>query len=66
MPSGHASHKGSSDKPNLTATGQINSAADKTLDPQELLAEGPDALRAAEAPENAAATQRPEKEKEEK
>lgn len=58
MPSGHASHKGSSNKPNTNTTGEVNSAADETLDPTELLAEGPDALRAAEAPENAAATQR--------
>lgn len=65
MPSGHASHKGSSDKPNTNAPGQIDSAADKTLDPEALIAEGPDALRAAEAPENAAATQRPNSENQE-
>lgn len=62
MASGHASHKGSSNKPNTNTTGEVNSAADETLDPTELLAEGPDALRAAEAPENTAATQRPESE----
>ena len=60
MPSGHASHKGTSDKPNTNAEGILDNAADKTLDPQELLPEGPDALRASEAPDNAAATQRPE------
>lgn len=58
MPSGHASHKGTSDKPNTNATGQIDSATDKAVDPADLLPEGPDALRASEAPENAAATQR--------
>lgn len=66
MPSGHASHKGSSDKPNTNATGQIDDAADKIVDPAELLPEGPDALRASEAPENTAATQRPGNEKENK
>lgn len=60
MPSGHASHKGTSDKPNTNAEGILDNAADKTLDPQDLLPEGPDALRASEAPENAAATQRAE------
>lgn len=66
MPSGHASHKGTSDKPNTNATGQIDNAADKAVDPVDLLPEGPDALRASEAPENAAATQRPGSENEEK
>ena len=60
MPSGHASHKGSSAKPNTNTNGEINNAADMSLDPQAQLAEGADALRASEAPENAAATQRPE------
>lgn len=59
MPSGHASHKGSSDKPNTNAAGQIDNAADKTVNPADLLPEGPDALRSEEAPENATATQRP-------
>lgn len=41
MPSGHASHKGTSDKPNVNASGQINvSAADKTVDPEDALLEG--------------------------
>ena len=66
MPSGHASHKGTSNKPNTNATGQIDSAADKAVEPADLLPEGPDALRASEAPENPAATQRPESESEEK
>lgn len=59
MPSGHASHKGTSDKPNINAAGQINTAADKTVDPQDVLPEGADGLRASEAPENSTATQRP-------
>ena len=41
MPSGHASHKGTSDKPNVNASGQINvSAADKSVDPEDALLEG--------------------------
>ena len=40
MPSGHASHKGTSDKPNINAEGQVDSAADKTIDPEDLLPEG--------------------------
>ena len=59
MPSGHASHKGTSNKPNTNAEGFVDTAADQSVDPQELLGEGADALRAEEAPENAAATQRP-------
>lgn len=63
MPSGHASHKGSSAKPNTNANDLIDEAA-ANPNPQELLPEGPDALRAAEAPVNAAATQRPEEQQE--
>ena len=59
MPSGHASHKGTSAKPNTNANDLIDEAA-ANPNPQELLPEGPDALRAAEAPVNTAATQRPE------
>ena len=62
-PSGHASHKGTSAKPNTNANELIDEAAANTK-PQELLPEGPDALRAAEAPVNAAATQRPEDQQE--
>ncbi|MBD2775212.1 hypothetical protein [Iningainema tapete] len=41
MPSGHASHKGTSDKPNVNTSGQINvSAADKSVDPEDVLLEG--------------------------
>lgn len=60
MPGGNASHKSTSLKPNVNTDGVIDDAADLNFDPQEVLAEGADALRAAEAPENAAATQRPE------
>lgn len=38
MPSGHASHKGTADKPNTNAAGQIDIAADK-VDPQDVLSE---------------------------
>jgi hypothetical protein len=40
MSSGHASHKGTSAKPNTNTNGQIYSAADDGLDPQEVLDEG--------------------------
>lgn len=62
MPSGYASHKGTSAKPNTNANDLIDEAAANT-NPQELLPEIPDALRAAEAPVNAA-TQRPEDQQE--
>lgn len=65
MPGGHASHKSTSIKPNVNTNGLIDDAADLNFDPQEVLPEGADALRAAEAPENAAATQRPEDKNEE-
>ncbi|MEW6497587.1 MAG: hypothetical protein AB1589_34555 [Cyanobacteriota bacterium] len=60
MPGGHASHKGHSVKPNTNADGRIDDAADLATNPGDLLGEGADALRAQEAPENQAATQRPE------
>ena len=41
MPGGHASHKGTGDKPNVNASGQINlSAADKSAEPEDVLQEG--------------------------
>ncbi|ARV57792.1 hypothetical protein BZZ01_03335 [Nostocales cyanobacterium HT-58-2] len=41
MPSGHANHKGTSDKPNVNTSGQINlSAADKSVEPEDVLQEG--------------------------
>jgi hypothetical protein len=64
MPGGQASHKSTSIKPNINANGLIDDAADLNFDPESVLPEGPDALRAAEAPENSAATQRPEDKKE--
>jgi hypothetical protein len=63
MGSGHASHKGHSIKPNTNANDRIDTAADLSVDPAELLDEGADSVRADEAPENSAATQRPEKKK---
>ncbi len=60
MGSGNASHKGHSIKPNTNTNGRIDTAADMSVEPQDLLAEGTAALRAEEAPENAVATQRPE------
>ncbi len=40
MPSGHASHKGTSDKPNTNTEGRMDIAADKSIDPDEVLPEG--------------------------
>lgn len=37
MPGGHASHKGSADKPNTNAAGQIDTASKKSIDPQDVL-----------------------------
>lgn len=63
MGSGHASHKGHSIKPNTNTNDSIDTAADLSVDPTDLLPEGADSLRAEEAPENQAATQRPERKK---
>ena len=40
MPSGHASHKGTSDKPNTNTEGSMDIAADKSINPDEVLPEG--------------------------
>ncbi|MFH7027971.1 MAG: hypothetical protein ACHBN1_21870 [Heteroscytonema crispum UTEX LB 1556] len=40
MPAGHANHKGTSDKPNVNANGIIGEAADKSVDPEDVLLEG--------------------------
>jgi hypothetical protein len=40
MPSGHASHKGTGDKPNTNADGIMDMAADKTVNPEDVLLEG--------------------------
>lgn len=63
MGSGHASHKSNSVKPNTNANAHIDTAADLSVKPEDLLAEGTAALRAEEAPENQEATQRPENKK---
>ncbi len=39
MPGGHASHKGTANKPNVNAPG-FDDANDSTINPEELLAEG--------------------------
>jgi hypothetical protein len=61
MGSGHASHKGHSVKPNTNTDNSLDTAADLATNPNDALGEGPDALRAEEAPKNEAATQRPQK-----
>ena len=60
MPGGHASHKSTSVKPNTNTNGLTNAAGDSTLDPHDITTQGSDPTRVDEAPENAAATQRPE------
>jgi hypothetical protein len=40
MPSGHASHKGTSDKPNTNTEGSQDIAADKSIHPEDVLPEG--------------------------
>lgn len=65
MPGGHASHKGTSAKPNTNASGQIDDAADMSVNPEAEVELGADALRVSEAPADAAATQRPENKKQE-
>ncbi|MDZ8028809.1 MAG: hypothetical protein RMY36_029330 [Nostoc sp. SerVER01] len=67
MPSGHASHKGTSDKPNVNAPGQINgSAADKSVDPEDVLLEGvtTNTTRTQEFVDYPPATERPDQEPE--
>lgn len=60
MPGGHASKKSTSPKPNTNANGTLNDAADTTLDPYDIVDDRGDSTRTDEAPENAAAIQRPE------
>lgn len=61
MPGGHASHKGTSDKPNTNAAGQIDTAS-KEVDPKDILPEDIVATdRTQEAVNYPPATQRPEK-----
>ena len=65
MPSGHANHKGTSDKPNVNANGVIDDAVDKTVTPEELLPENltnAETLKVDEAVNYPPATQRPGKE----
>ncbi|MFB2968336.1 hypothetical protein ACE1CD_05140 [Aerosakkonema sp. BLCC-F183] len=59
MPGGHASHKSTSTKPNTNTNGVIDDATDPTLDVEQLVDLGGDSTRLDEAPENAAAVERP-------
>ncbi len=70
MPAGRANHKGTSDKPNVNANGELNmnSAADKSIDAKEVLPENITnnaAYRTQEYVDNPAATQRPDEDKDE-
>jgi hypothetical protein len=64
MPGGHASHKGSSIKPNTNAPGIIDSPDDAPVETPDIVTQSSTPTRPDEAPENAAATQRPEDNKE--
>ncbi len=61
MPGGHASHKSTSNKPNTNASGQMDDAADMSVNPEAEVESNADALRVSEAPADAAATERPNK-----
>ena len=61
MPSGHASHKSTSIKPNVKTDGLINAADSATVDPQDVVGNFDDFTRTDEAIDNFA-TQRPSKE----
>ncbi|MBW4561874.1 MAG: hypothetical protein KME32_12115 [Mojavia pulchra JT2-VF2] len=64
MPSGHASHKGPSIK-HSHDNGQIDTAADLTVDPQEILDEGQGyPFDAQGTVVNPAATERPKEQEE--
>ncbi|WP_066382341.1 MULTISPECIES: hypothetical protein [unclassified Anabaena] len=65
MPGGHASHKGTSDKPNVNAEGVLDDAVDKSVTPEELLPEdltNTETLRSSEYVNYPPAIQRPEQE----
>jgi hypothetical protein len=64
MPGGHASHKSTSVKPNTNAEGVINTADDAAVDMPEIVTQSSTPTRPDEAPENAAATERPTDQKE--
>ena len=64
MPGGHASHKSTSVKPNTNAEGVINTSDDAPVDMPDITTQSSTTTRPDEAPENAAATQRPEDKKE--
>lgn len=68
MPGGHASHKGTGDKPNVNTNGTIDEAADKSLNPEDVLQEGilTNTTRTQEFVDYPPATQRPGEEVEDK
>ncbi|HYX16374.1 MAG TPA: hypothetical protein VE944_18790 [Nostoc sp.] len=62
MPSGHASHKGASNKSNVNANGVIDDAADQSLNPDDILSEeqtNTEVHRVEEAVKYPPATERP-------
>ncbi len=59
MPGGQASHKSTSVKPNTNAEGVINVADGADVDMPDIVTQSSTPTRPEEAPENAAATERP-------
>ncbi|MBD2450266.1 hypothetical protein H6G76_24515 [Nostoc sp. FACHB-152] len=68
MPSGHASHKGTGNKPNTNADGILDMAADDNVNPEDVLLEGAttNITRTQEFVDYPPATQRPDEETETK
>lgn len=60
MPGGQASHKSTSVKPNTNTNGLTNAAAEEMTEPHDITTQSSTTTRVDEAPENAAATERPE------
>lgn len=60
MPGGHASHKSTSVKPNTNTNGVINVEDDAAVDMPDITTQSSTPTRPDEAPENAAATERPQ------
>jgi hypothetical protein len=65
MPGGHASHKGHSTKPNTNAPDVIDLPDGAPVEMPDIVTQSSTPTRPDEAPENAAATQRPTDKKEE-
>ncbi|ACB52948.1 hypothetical protein cce_3600 [Crocosphaera subtropica ATCC 51142] len=56
---GHASHKGTSPKPNTNAEGSLDTVTDG-INPHEIAPDNAETMRVQESPENEAATEQPD------